>query len=287
MAFKRITALIIAAAAVFGLCACGLIGGGKNQETQPETDPPVTQPVTTAPPPPPETTPAPETQPPPPPIGKNLELKGVMRPEKRQKLGIHIEWSASQTETSANAVITLKVYLDCYSILVADKNCTMTINGEEIKYKTPRISQEENVAASYLLATLTHSVANPSDTISEIKVWTAFPFGADYGSTYFGMLEVSGTILLATDEELSMIKSESKSAAVDQPPAETVTIAPETKAPETTAPEITTPVTTAPETAAPVTAAPETITPVTTVPEVTTRNPNAPELPKSPFETIK
>lgn len=270
--FLKITCIFTAILALSLACLTSCFGSDKKDPSKtepPETTPPVTttaKPVTTTAATTAKTLPS-VTQPPV--KGKNLSISGSILPEGRSPLGVHVEWSASQSEKDENAILTFKIFLDCYSIHVAERrNCELVVNDKTLTFNTPTVTREENSKASYEIATLTHSIPNAVGSKTTVKVSVSYPFGGVYGDKKIDTLTASGTITL-----------DQSAATTAKAPAVTTG-----KAPAATTGK--TPVATTTGKAPAVTTAKLPVETTTKAPAATTTyNPQKPALPEAPLKT--
>lgn len=160
---------------------------------------------------PPETT-SPTTQSKPPVVGPNVPIgeivvsvnpdgsvtkSGAFRDNGPTGLHMVIEWEANYASQNAeSASLTVRVYLQCYSIGVAARdNGTLSIAGQTTTFQTPNIYYNTNDNHYTLLTARSVSVPlSASGAATEVDISAAWNYKGSYSGVPMEWVTVSGTI---------------------------------------------------------------------------------------------
>lgn len=106
---------------------------------------------------------------------------------------MRVDWTATQKTEGDRIVVTVKVYLDCYSLSVRASEGNVTVNGTTIPYNSEKIAKEEVVRGDILLTTITHEIPH---TESALTIGADWNFRGVYSGVPIDVLAVNETITL-------------------------------------------------------------------------------------------
>ncbi len=127
----------------------------------------------------------------------SIVRKGAFRDDGETSLHIVIGWEAKYASKDATTVnLTVRVYLQCYSIGVAARNNgTLTINGESTTYSSPKISYDGKEQHYTLLTAKSVTISKKSAAYStEVDLDAAWNYKGTYSGVPIEWLTVAGTI---------------------------------------------------------------------------------------------
>lgn len=125
-----------------------------------------------------------------------MALSGNYHYYATSSFGLYVEWTASQSATGNYSDVTQKIYLSYYTIGVgARDDGKSTINGTEVTYSTPAISDYTSGWKKKLLYTHTVRVNhNSSGKAENIPLSASWRFSGTYSDVQIGRITASTTI---------------------------------------------------------------------------------------------
>ena len=122
---------------------------------------------------------------------------GTIKGTKKGYYGVEIDWVATKNSASANtSTVVSKVYITYYSINIAGRTATSSINGVSVSFSVPAINDKPNSSTRRLIYTHTATVAHNTDgTKTGVTISASFPFNLS-SSTYgeIGTLSASKAV---------------------------------------------------------------------------------------------
>ena len=217
---RILLALLLAAAMVFSLAACG---SGKNKgntepanqsenvdnETDPGKDDPTPEPEPTpqpepipTPEPTPEPTPTPEPEPTPQPEPTPTpelsgEYTGAFSSDTGTALNLIVKWAADRSAEGGYAV-TLRFYLDSYALEVGarDSNTLSVVTVTDMqnsRFHTDEVNKEERVQSETLIGETAIRLSE-EDILAGAQVTATWDFRGSYGGQELPAVTASGQI---------------------------------------------------------------------------------------------
>ena len=122
---------------------------------------------------------------------------GTIKGTKQGYYGVEIDWVATANSASANtSTVVSKVYITYYSINIAGRTATSSINGASVSFSVPAINDKPNTSTRRLIYTHTATVAHNTDgTKTGVTISASFPFNlssSSYGEV--GTLSASQSV---------------------------------------------------------------------------------------------
>ena len=128
-----------------------------------------------------------------------MALSGSFSKYPVSKFGLYCEWSGSQSITGNYTDVTLKVYLQFYTLSVGSRSdCKVSINGTSETYTTPAINDMSSTSwHKVLLKTKTVRVSHNSDgTKTGVALSASWRFSGTYSGVSVGTITASTTVNL-------------------------------------------------------------------------------------------
>lgn len=109
---------------------------------------------------------------------------GTIKGDKKGYYGVEIDWVATPNSASANtSTVVSKVYITYYSINIAGRTATSSINGASVSFSVPAINDKPNTSTRRLIYTHTATVAHNTDgTKTGVTISASFPFNLSSSS---------------------------------------------------------------------------------------------------------
>lgn len=130
-----------------------------------------------------------------------MALSGSFYKYPTSKFGLYCEWSGSQSIAGNYTDVTLKVYLQFYTLSVgARSDSTVSINGESETYTVPAIS-DMNSTSWHLVHLKTKTVRvyhNSNGTKTDVALSASWRFSGTYSGVSIGTITASTTVDLNT-----------------------------------------------------------------------------------------
>lgn len=122
---------------------------------------------------------------------------GTIKGTKQGYYGVEIDWVATANSASANtSTVVSKVYITYYSINIAGRTATSSINGASVSFSVPAINDKPNASTRRLIYTHTATVQHNTDgTKTGVNISASFPFNlssSSYGEV--GTLSASKSV---------------------------------------------------------------------------------------------
>jgi hypothetical protein len=122
---------------------------------------------------------------------------GTIKGTKQGYYGVEIDWVATANSASANtSTVVSKVYITYYSINIAGRTATSSINGASVSFSVPAINDKPNASTRRLIYTHTATVQhNTNGTKTGVTISASFPFNlssSSYGEV--GTLSASKSV---------------------------------------------------------------------------------------------
>jgi len=198
---KRIYSFILAVFFLLLLVSCD------KPEQPPVTEPPAvsdapesTSPVTTSAP---ETVTAPsvstaETAPVVP--GRLLTAEGELKATPVKNLDLRAKCLVEYREGEDKAKVTVSLYLDHYSMTVGERaGCYLSVNGEKVKFTSPKISAEEESKTSTLLTEQTFELKkDKASGTFKMDLEAVYIFNGVYANTKITDITIKETVNLGS-----------------------------------------------------------------------------------------
>lgn len=128
----------------------------------------------------------------------SMTRSGAFRDNGSTALHMVIEWEAAYASQDAGSVnLTVRVYLQCYSIGVAARdNGTLSIAGQTTTFQTPNIYYNTNDNHYTLLTSRSVTVPKESGSAAEVDISAAWNYKGTYSGVPMEWVTVAGTIEL-------------------------------------------------------------------------------------------
>ena len=151
---------------------------------------------------------------------------GTIKGTKTGYYGVEIDWVATKNSASANtSTVVSKVYITYYSINIAGRTATSSINGVSVSFSVPAINDKPNSSTRRLIYTHTATVAHNTDgTKTGVTISASFPFNLS-SSTYgeIGTLSASKVVNFDTIARTSALSIPSTTITTDTAFTATIT----------------------------------------------------------------
>lgn len=151
---------------------------------------------------------------------------GTIKGTKTGYYGIEIDWVATKNSASANtSTVVSKVYITYYSINIAGRTATSSINGASVSFSVPAINDKPNASTRRLIYTHTATVAhNTNGTKTGVTISASFPFNLTSSSNgYIGTLSASKSVDFDTIARTSSLSLASTTLTTDTAFTATIT----------------------------------------------------------------
>ena len=151
---------------------------------------------------------------------------GTIKGTKQGYYGVEIDWVATANSASANtSTVVSKVYITYYSINIAGRTATSSINGASVSFAVPAINDKPNASTRRLIYTHTATVAHNTDgTKTGVTISASFPFNlssSSYGEV--GTLSASQSVNFDTIARTSTLSLPSTTLTTDTAFTATIT----------------------------------------------------------------
>ena len=151
---------------------------------------------------------------------------GTIKGEKQGYYGVEIDWVATANSASANtSTVVSKVYITYYSINIAGRTATSSINGASVSFSVPAINDKPNASTRRLIYTHTATVSHNTDgTKTGVNISASFPFNLSsnsYGEV--GTLSASKSVNFDTIARTSTLSLASTTLTTDTSFTATIT----------------------------------------------------------------
>lgn len=117
--------------------------------------------------------------------GKVLSSDGEITSTPVKGLSLRAACHIEAAENATEALFTVSLYLDHYSLSVSERaGCYLSVNGEKVKFTSPKIDREEDKKTSTLLCehSFTLKKDKPSDAFP-VEIDAAYIFNGIYANT--------------------------------------------------------------------------------------------------------
>ena len=111
------------------------------------------------------------------------------------KLNLLLNWSAVDGEKEGTAVVTVKVYLECYSIFVGERNDgELSVDGTRINYSTPQLEIPGSGFNEIDFGTYTFTVNKSTGATTTLPVYATWHFRGVYAGLSVDYVTIDSNI---------------------------------------------------------------------------------------------